>query len=110
MAGKVKKTLKGAVNKPMQIFVKNSLSANISLVVNRANTIADVKTMIANGQWRILENDHVLKLCGEVLEDGRTLSSYNIQNKMILTITLRQSYSSSSVCELLGPSHFGKVF
>ena len=52
--------------------------------VKVSDTIADVKTMIANGTWGILENDQVLRLRGRRLKDCRTLSHYNIENKMVL--------------------------
>ena len=85
MSPKAKKTLK-AVNKPMHIFIRLiPMGDRIPLVVKGSDTIDHVKTMIANGPWHILENEQVLKLCGQQLEDGRTLSHYNIQNNMILT-------------------------
>jgi hypothetical protein len=76
------------VNTPMQIFIVNAPGGRIPLVVKGSDTIADVKTMIANGPWGILENDQVLKLVTNLrdqkLEDHRTLSHYNIHNTMVL--------------------------
>ena len=89
MASKAKKTLKTEIShqaRPgqMQIISFNMPGGRMRVDVKVSDTIADVKTMIANGTWGILENDQTLRLRGRRLKDCRTLSHYNIENKMVL--------------------------
>jgi hypothetical protein len=92
MAPKVKKTYRKAVSPWMQIFIRFSSMDRLQLDVKGSDSIARVKTMIANA-WHILENDQVIKFGGRELNDGKTLSDLNIQNLHILTMDVRQSSS-----------------
>ena len=68
------------------------------LDVKVSDTIADVKTMIANSTWGILENDQVLKLRGVKLEDCRILSHYRVENNMVMVCyRLRSKWDGTAI-------------
>ena len=81
----------------MEIFVKNALTGNtITINVEPSDTIEHVKTKI-DGKEGFPPDQQKLKFAGKVLEGGRTLSDYNIQNNSTLHLALSPGYMQVSV-------------
>lgn len=72
----------------LQIYVKTLLGQTLTLYINSTDTIATLKEKIQELEGTRPDHQRII-FAGRQLEDGRTLSSFNIKQESTLHLVLR---------------------